>query len=80
MRKSQSDGTRPLPDTAELGGEGGSFGDSAARESRRTNGRGVPPVDEADSDVVGNAIRLPDVKPEDGPPAGKDVNKYPSES
>lgn len=64
MDKSQPDGTRPLPETAELGGEGGSFGDSTSRESRRTKGQ-VPRVeDEKLTDVAGNVTRLPEVKPE----------------
>lgn len=79
MRKSQPDGTHPLPDTAELGGEGGSFGDSASRESRKTGGD-VRGVDDAVSDVAGNAMRLPDVHPEDQPAAGKDIRKHPTES
>ena len=67
MDKSQGDGTRPLPETAELGGEGGSFGDSTSRESRRTNGR-VPRVEDATvTDLAGNVTRLPEVKPEGGP-------------
>ena len=62
MDKSQPDGTHPLPETAELGGEGGSFGDSASRESRRTRGH-VPRIrDEKLTDVAGNVTRLPEVK------------------
>ena len=68
MDKSQPDGTHPLPETAELGGEGGSFGDGASRESRRTSGH-VPRVEKARlADVAGNVTRLPEVKP-DGEPA-----------
>ena len=79
MKKSQSDRTRPLPETAELGGEGGSFGDSASRESRRTGGH-APAVDEAVTDFAGNATRLPGVRPADEPAPGADIKKYPSES
>jgi len=66
MNKSQPDGTRPLPETAELGGEGGSFGDSASRESRRTAGH-VGRVDEAVTDQAGNATRLPEAIPDGDP-------------
>jgi hypothetical protein len=78
VRKSQPDGTHPLPDTAELGGEGGSFGDSASRESRKRGGE-VRGVDHAISDLAGNATRLPEVRPEDQPAAGKDIKKHPTE-
>jgi hypothetical protein len=68
MAKSQTDGSQPLPETAELGGEGGSFGDSASRESRRSSGH-VPRVkDQTVTDLAGNVTRLPEVKP-DGEPA-----------
>lgn len=78
MRKSQPDGTEPLPDTAELGGEGGSFGDSASRASRRTSGQAGRP-DEAVTDIVGNVTRLPDARPDDEPPAGTQMRKHPKE-
>jgi hypothetical protein len=77
MKKIEDDGTRPLPETAELGGEGGSFGDSASRESRRHPGNPMPPVEGAVTDVVGNVMRLPDV--DDQPAAGKEVKKYPTD-
>src|SRR5205809_8011863 len=51
MKKIEDDGTRPLPETAELGGEGGSFGDGASRESRRHPGNPMPPVEGAVTDV-----------------------------
>lgn len=79
MRKSQPDGTGPLPDTSELGGEGGSFGDSASRESKRTSGRGTRPSDEAITDIAGNVTRVPDVNPDEGPPAGRGMRKPPTE-
>ena len=67
MDKSQPDGTHPLPETAELGGEGGSFGDGTSRESRRNHGR-VPRVeDETITDLAGNVTRLPEVRPEGEP-------------
>jgi hypothetical protein len=79
MRKSQQDGTGPLPDTAELGGEGGSFGDGASRESKGTSGHGNGPVGEVVTDIVGNVTRLPDVNPDDEPPAGAGMRKPPTE-
>jgi len=76
MDKSQPDGTRPLPETAEVGGEGGSFGDSASRESRR--GRGdVPRVEENASDLSGNVTRMPDLAPDASQP--DDMVKEPTE-
>ena len=66
MRKSQPDGTERLPETAEVGGEGGSFGESASRESRDRQGH-VPRVDENLTDRAGNVTRLPEVGPEDHP-------------
>jgi hypothetical protein len=80
MRKSQPDGTRPLPNTAELGAEGGSFGDSASRQSRETNGGAEPAPDDAATDIVGNVTRLPDMKPDVTSDASKDVKKYPTET
>jgi len=77
MQKNQGDGTRPLPETAELGGEGGSFGDSASRESRRHPNEAVPGVGDAVTDIAGNATRLPDI--DDQPAAGKDMKKYPTD-
>jgi hypothetical protein len=79
MQRSQPDGTSPLPETAELGGEGGSFGDSTSRESRRTEGKGPAKVDERLTDIAGNATRLPDVEPDDRPPAGTEFKKQPTE-
>jgi hypothetical protein len=79
MDKSQPDGTRPLPETSELGGEGGSYGDSASRESRLRGPRGVRRTDQAVTDTAGNATRLSEVEPEAGPSAGEDVEKYPTE-
>jgi len=79
MRKSQPDGTGPLPDTAELGGEGGSFGDGASHESKRTSGQGTRPTDEAVTDIIGNVTRLPDVTPDDEPAAGTTMRKAPTE-
>jgi hypothetical protein len=66
LETSQPDGTGPLPETAELGGEGGSFGDGASRESRRTDGRGSR-VGEPVTDLAGYGTRLPEVKPEGDP-------------
>lgn len=79
MDKSQPDGTRPLPETSELGGEGGSYGDAASRESREHERGGVRNTDQPVSDRAGYATRLPDVSADEEPPAGKDVEKYPTE-
>jgi hypothetical protein len=79
MRKSQPDGTSPLPETAELGGEGGSFGDSASRESTRTSGHATRPADGTVTDIMGNVTRLPNVKPNDEPAAGAGMHKPPTE-
>jgi hypothetical protein len=68
MAKSQPDGSQPLPETAELGGEGGSFGDSASRESRRSGGHVARVEDHTVTDLAGNVARLPEVQP-DGEPA-----------
>lgn len=70
MKKSQPDGTEPLPETAELGGEGGSFGDSSSKDSRQHR-RGVRPVDEPITDIAGNATRLPDVEDATKDPADR---------
>jgi len=67
MDKSQPDGTPPLPETAEVGGEGGSFADGASRESRKTGGRAPRVEDESAPDSAGYATRLTDVKPEGEP-------------
>lgn len=80
MRKSQPDDTHPLPDTAELGGEGGSFGDSASRRSPHIDGAAVDPVDEAVTDILGNATRFPEVKRDTASEASQDLKKYPTES
>lgn len=80
MRKSQPDSTHPLPDTAELGAEGGSFGDSASRHSRDTDGDRGRAERETITDTLGNVIRLPDVKPDAAPDAADDLRKYPTES
>jgi hypothetical protein len=79
VKKSQTDGTEPRPATAELGSEGGSFGDSASRESRRTGGN-TPGAGTPSVDIAGNATRLPDVHPDDQPAAGEDIKKHPTES
>lgn len=79
MKKSQPDGTSPLPETAELGGEGGSFGDGASSESGRTPGTRPQPVDEPVTDIVGNATRLPEVAHESELPAGQGIRKHATE-
>ena len=63
MDKSQPDGTRPLPETAEVGGEGGSFGESTSRESRREGGH-VRRVNQDVDDRPGNVTRMPELSPE----------------
>ena len=79
MQKTQPDGTQPLPDTAELGGKGGSFGDSASRQSKRTSGRATRPADEVVTDIIGNVTRLPDVTPDEEPAAGSEIRKHTTE-
>jgi hypothetical protein len=79
MDKSQPDGTHPLPETAELGGEGGSFGDSATRESHERGRQGPGRVERPLSDRTGNVTRLPELVPEDQPPAADDMKKFPTE-
>jgi len=66
MHKSQSDGTGPLPETAEVGGEGGSFGESASRASRDEGGR-VRRVPDSVTDRAGNVTREPELTPEAHP-------------
>ena len=77
MHKSQPDGTRPLPETAEVGGEGGSFGESASRESRQTGGHLPRVEDEPDTDATGNATRMTDLEPDGTGPEG--IVKHPTE-
>jgi hypothetical protein len=76
MDKSQPDGTPPLPETGEVGGEGGSFADGTSRESRQSRGH-LPRRKTAVSDIAGNATRLPDANPDDQPSPGEDVRRYP---
>ena len=76
--KGQSD---PLPATAELGGEGGSWGDAASQQSREQPADGPDSVrDEVVSDVVGNVTRLPEVSNDADAPAVRDeLRKHPTE-
>jgi hypothetical protein len=76
VNKSQRDGTRPLPETAEVGGEGGSFGDSTSRESRHERGH-VARVRENVDDRTGNVTRMPELTPEASQP--EDAIKPPTE-
>ena len=77
-QKGQSD---PLPVTAEVGGEGGSYGDSASQQSRENPADGPDTVrDETVTDIAGNVIRMPDVPADpDGPPVRDGMRKYPTE-
>jgi hypothetical protein len=76
--KGQSDA---LPATAELGGEGGSWGDAASQQSREQPADGPDSVrDEVVSDVVGNVTRLPEVRNDaDAPTVRDDLRKHPTE-
>jgi len=76
--KGQSDA---LPATAELGGEGGSWGDAASQQSREQPADGPDSVrDEVVSDVVGNVTRLPEVSNDaDAPTVRDDLRKHPTE-
>jgi hypothetical protein len=78
VTKSQPDGTQPLPETAELGGEGGTYGDGASRESHRSGGNeraDTAPI----TDIAGYVTRLPEVHPDDQPAAGEDIKKHPTD-
>jgi hypothetical protein len=73
-----------LPTTAELGGEGGSYGDSASRQSRENPAEGPDRVrderDEAVTDMLGHVTRLPDVPTDaDAPTVRDELKKHPSE-
>ena len=76
--KGQSDA---LPATAELGGEGGSWGDAASQQSREQPADGPDSVrDEVVTDVIGNVTRLPEVRNDaDAPSVGDDLRKHPTE-
>jgi hypothetical protein len=76
--KGQSDA---LPATAELGGEGGSWGDAASQQSREQPADGPDGVrDEVVSDVVGNVTRLPEVGADaDAPTVRDELRKHPTE-
>jgi len=76
--KGQSDA---LPATAELGGEGGSWGDAASQQSREQPADGPDSVrDEVVSDVVGNVTRLPEVSNDaDAATVRDDLRKHPTE-
>jgi len=76
--KGQSDA---LPATAELGGEGGSWGDGASQQSRERPADGPDTVrDEVVTDIVGNVTRLPEVQTDaDAPSVGDDLRKHPTE-
>jgi hypothetical protein len=76
MDKSQPDGTHPLPETAEIGGEGGSFGESTSRESRRERGH-VRRVDQDVDDRTGNVTRMPELAPDASQP--DEIVKHPTE-
>jgi hypothetical protein len=76
--KGQSDA---LPVTAELGGEGGSWGDGASQQSRERPADGPDTVrDEVVTDIVGNVTRLPEVGNDaDAPGVDDDLRKHPTE-
>jgi hypothetical protein len=70
-----------LPTTGELGAEGGSYGDSASRQSRENPAEGPDRVrDEAVTDIVGNVTRLPDVPTDaDAPTVRDELRKHPND-
>ncbi len=67
-----------LPVTGELGGEGGSYGDAASRESRENPAEGPDRVRDSTSDIAGNATRLPDLRP-DAANMRDELKKQPTE-
>jgi hypothetical protein len=70
-----------LPTTGELGGEGGSYGDGASRQSREQPDEGPDRVrDDAVTDAHGYATRLPDVPADaDAPTVRDELRKHPNE-
>ena len=76
--KGQSDA---LPATAELGGEGGSWGDAASQQSREQPADGPDSIrDEVVTDVVGTVTRLPEVSNDaDAPGVSDELRKHPTE-
>jgi hypothetical protein len=68
-----------LPVTAEVGGEGGSYGDAASRQSRERPADGPDRVrNETVTDIVGNVTRLPEQREEAASPAD-DLRPPPTE-